>query len=85
MFTEASAPRTRGQKARLVGQSQPSTTGSCLQFYYHMFGSGMGTLNVYARTGNAVGNPVWTKSGNQGNRWIRARVTVTSQSSWQVG
>ena len=84
MYTEASAPRSRGQKARLFGPSNGATTGACLQFYYHMYGTTMGTMNVYARTGNSIGNPIWTKSGNQGNRWIQARVTVTSQSSWQV-
>ena len=84
MYTESSAPRRRGQKARLIGPSQPPTTGSCLQFYYHMYGTTMGTLNVYTRTGNSIGNSIWTKSGNQGNRWIKARVTVTSQASWQV-
>lgn len=84
MYTEASSPRRPGQKAQLIGKSNTATQGSCLQFYYHMYGSDMGTLNVYTRTGNANGNPIWRKTGNQGNRWLKAQVTVTSQANWQV-
>lgn len=44
----------------------------------------MGTLNVYAMIGGALGTPIWSKIGNQANKWQNAQVTVTSQGSWQV-
>lgn len=47
MYTESSAPRRRGDKAWLVSPVYPLTIGSCLQFYYHMYGTNIGTLNVY--------------------------------------
>lgn len=47
MYTESSAPRRRGDKAWLLSPAYPSTIGSCLQFYYHMYGAQIGTLNVY--------------------------------------
>ena len=43
----------------------------CLKFFYHMYGSDMGTLNVFS--GN---NTIFTKSGNQGNYWKRVTQTV---------
>ena len=85
MYTEASSPRQTGDVTRLISTSNSPTTGSCIQFYYHMYGTNMGTLNIYAQSGNARGNPLWTKTGNQGNKWIQALVTVKSQSSWKVG
>lgn len=84
MYIEASRPRTRGQKARLITTDNPSTNGACLQFYYHMYGSSMGTLNLYAQSGGQLGRPIFSRSGNQGNKWIVGRVTVKSQATWQV-
>jgi len=50
MFIEASAPRKEGQKARLLSpwyQPQFYTKGACLTFWYHMYGTDIGRLNVY--------------------------------------
>lgn len=49
MFIEASSPRVPGDSAQLVSESFDRTTGTgrCLRFWYHMFGTQMGTLNVY--------------------------------------
>jgi hypothetical protein len=84
IYIEASAPRVTGQKARIFTPSQPVTTGSCVSFYYHMYGTQMGTLNVYARTGNAIGSPILSTKGNHGNKWLKAQVSVRSTSTWQV-
>ena len=84
MYVEASSHR-RGQKAQLISPSQPSTAGACLRFWYHMYGSTMGTFNLYLRQGGQITNTIFSMSGNQGNRWIQAELTVKSpSSSWQV-
>ena len=51
MFIEASAPRREGDNAFLVSESFERTTGTgrCMRFWYHMAGTGMGTLNIYIR------------------------------------
>ena len=47
IYIETSAPRRPGDKARLTSPSYPAATNSeCLQFYYHMYGIHIGTLNV---------------------------------------
>lgn len=48
---------------------------SCLKFYYHMYGADVKTLNVY--NGNTR---VFNKSGNQGNVWLTAKITLTLHS-----
>ena len=88
MYVEASSPRVAGDIARLISRpyTQLETNGrstECLTFYYHMFGDYMGTLNVYKvsgseASGDNLGKPIWTKSGDQGNYWRIAQVLMTS-------
>ena len=37
-----------------------------------MYGTNINKLNIYNG-----GNEIWTKSGNQGNAWKKAEVSVT--------
>lgn len=77
MYIETSPPRQPGQRARLW---TPVVVGSgCVSFWYHMYGGGMGTLNVYAATSpSALGQPLWTLSGNQYDQWYREQVRLPS-------
>uniref|UniRef100_A0A6Q2ZG67 Neuropilin n=1 Tax=Esox lucius TaxID=8010 RepID=A0A6Q2ZG67_ESOLU len=70
--------------ARLVS---PMVTGNqsylCVSFWYHMFGSRIGTLNVKQRKETVEGQAdflLWTVSGHQGNRWREGRVLVPHSS-----
>ena len=85
MYTEASSPRTRGDKARLISTTNPATTGSCLEFWYHMYGTDIGTLNVFVRTSNVLpSRALWSENGDQGNVWKVARKTITSTQPFEV-
>lgn len=82
MYIETSSPRVAGDNAILA--SPPYSTSqlpACLQFWYHMYGSGTGTLNVRVGTGGAVGNVVWTKVGNQGNKWQRGETPLAANKA----
>jgi len=83
-YIESSAPRTKGQKARLLSQSTHGGGTACLTFYYNMYGSHLGSLNVYTKVGSSLGTPIWTRSANQGNKWNVAQVTVKAQYAFQV-
>ncbi|XP_046856278.1 MAM and LDL-receptor class A domain-containing protein 1-like isoform X2 [Xenia sp. Carnegie-2017] len=73
-FIETSSPRQQGDKAWLVSQSFFNSR-KCLTFYYHMYGNDIGSLNVYRKIyGNKYS--AWSKSGNQGNAWLKAQVYV---------
>ena len=89
LFSEASWPRKKGDKARLAsgfidGLSQGRS--SCrLRFYFHMFGDHIGSLNVYTRPCNGcVETNVYSRSGNVGNFWDRAEVILQSTVPFQV-
>ena len=42
-----------------------------MTFYYHMYGSTIGELNVYNN-----GSKVWSRKGPQGNQWYKATVKL---------
>ncbi|XP_061173555.1 MAM and LDL-receptor class A domain-containing protein 2-like [Saccostrea echinata] len=88
VYIEASAPRRMGDKARIDSPSFPATTGtgSCLTFWYSMYGRSIGSLNVYLRQGTSsqLRTPIWTLSGNQGSRWRIAQTTINSPTSFRL-
>ena len=81
MFIEASSPRRLNDKARFTSQqfSPVSVRGRCLKFWYHMLGADIGTLNVIQKTGPGNRSEIllWTLSGQQGNTWLNARVSLS--------
>ena len=77
MYIETSYPRQYGENAKLEFSVPSSDVGklSCLKFYYHMYGKTVNTLSVY----NGY-TEEFTKSGNKGNFWQTAKITMTLQS-----
>ncbi|XP_025084916.1 MAM and LDL-receptor class A domain-containing protein 1-like [Pomacea canaliculata] len=86
MYIESSTPQHPGDRARLVSPTYPPTIGSCLSFYYNMYGLTMGTLKVYlAGTGPAAPYQLlFQKSGNQGKNWLMAESEVESPTSFNI-
>lgn len=84
MYIESSAPRVQGDKARLTTPQLPPTNNKCLTFWYHMYGSDIGTLNVYVSTYNKLASPLITLQGDKGNKWKIAQTTIQSQSNYKV-
>ena len=74
-----------GDKARFISERLTPTAGfACLHFWYHMYGSGMGTLRVRINHGipgthnieeDAKEFTLWELTGNQGNEWKSANVS----------
>lgn len=85
VYIETSSPRVRGDKARLISPQVTFTQPTCLQFYYHMYGAEVNTLNVYQMTGGVLPQvAIWTKSLNQGNRWIKGQTTIQGSQPFNV-
>ncbi|XP_066292099.1 enteropeptidase-like isoform X2 [Branchiostoma lanceolatum] len=80
MYTEASGSST-GANASLTLPIMRSDGQHCLRWFYHMYGSDMGTLNVYVSQPRYPDMLVWTRSGNQGNRWLPAMISVSTNTS----
>lgn len=85
MYIEASSPRKKGDNA-MIGSAVFTPTSTCkVRFFYHMYGRHIGTLNVYTRT-NITGpmNKIWTKTGNQGDKWVKATASISVSKNFQV-
>jgi len=46
-----------------------------MTFWYHMYGSSIGSLNVYLNVSNRL-TLWWRKSGNKGNAWKQGMVGI---------
>ena len=57
-----------------------SASGPSLNFWYHMYGSNMGTLSIQASTdgGTSWSPNLYSISGDQGNSWKEANVNVNT-------
>lgn len=57
-----------------------------MTFYYHMFGSTMSCVVIYVRNQNENRiKPVWLKSENKGDHWIREQVSLNGTGQYKVG
>lgn len=84
LYMESSAPRRQGHKARLVSP-EVNVRRACLRFYYHMKGREIGSLAVKLLTKAGYMNDLnWEKKGQQGDRWIEAKVDITMGLSYKV-
>ncbi|KAL5018792.1 hypothetical protein ScPMuIL_004514 [Solemya velum] len=85
LYLESSSPARQGDKARLTSPSMTSSHRSvCVIFYYHMYGSTMGSLTLYTSDGRGD-IPIWRMSGNKGDNWRVAVIeNVAVQSNYKV-
>lgn len=83
IYTEASAPTKEGWRAHLNSEPMIDKETKCMHFWYSMYGSGMGTLNVYLKTGTAR-QLMWSLSGNQGQRWLQGFFPFQSNVTHQI-
>ena len=82
MYIETSSPRRSGDIARLVSplllnQGNSNRQSCILNFWYHMYGEHIATLNVYSRSAGVDNTEtvLWSLSGNQFNAWHQARIS----------
>jgi hypothetical protein len=83
MYVETSPTRLQiGDVAILRSPQYNASSSGCnackLEFWYHMYGSAIGTLDVFVEQTNDAQplsrTPVWTLSGDQGDQWHQATV-----------
>eukprot|EP00057_Strongylocentrotus_purpuratus_P007164 XP_011661638.1 PREDICTED: MAM and LDL-receptor class A domain-containing protein 1-like [Strongylocentrotus purpuratus] len=84
MYIETEAPRVQGERAWLYSHTFPATGSHCFEFYYHMYGDNIGSLNVLVEVGGLFSQPYFTLSGNLGNQWNVARIPFSINDDFQV-
>ncbi|CAF4086941.1 unnamed protein product, partial [Rotaria sordida] len=68
--------RSQGDEAHLVSSSYTGNQPRCLRFWYHLYGTGQGTLLIEQKPEIGRTKIIWTKSNNQDNIWRQVRVTI---------
>ncbi|XP_072182121.1 MAM and LDL-receptor class A domain-containing protein 1-like [Diadema setosum] len=83
MYLEASTGAA-GDSATLTSPAvEPGTY--CLQFWYHMFGSAMGSLNVHIQpNGTTSRSLAWSHSGDSDDVWHSGTVDLVQLDVFQV-
>lgn len=57
-----------------------SSPHQCLSFWYHMYGSDIGTIRVYQIYSTQVQQtPIWSTFGNKGQEWFYQAINLTYQ------
>ncbi|MFD1163279.1 choice-of-anchor D domain-containing protein [Hwangdonia seohaensis] len=81
MYIETSSPRSSGDTANFESPCFDLTSSSSanFSFWYHMYGSNIGSLHVELSTDNGSTYPtsLWSLSGNQGNTWTQVSLDLT--------
>ena len=91
-YIESSYPQYTGDEARFFSSIQTKLNQSiCLNFWYHMFGEDIDTLNIYLdqHESQLISSKfnrtlIWKKTGSQGNKWIEGRKTIISILPWKI-
>ncbi|CAC5422245.1 unnamed protein product [Mytilus coruscus] len=71
------------ENALLVSNILQQGVKLCLSFYYHMYGSSTGTLEVIVSS-SGTNQTIFTRSGDQGNQWYYKKLYIQSASSLQI-
>ena len=84
IYTEASSPRVRNQRARLISP-KIELKMVCLDFWYNMYGANMGVLKVYMKMNErSRGRRLWYRYGDLGQEWHNAKLSIASARPYQV-
>ncbi|XP_061588557.1 MAM and LDL-receptor class A domain-containing protein 2 [Cololabis saira] len=75
VYLPSSITDRAGQKALMSSPLYPADKGSCVQLWYHMYGDGMGELNVYQQ-GEDGKELIFSRTGDQGRRWSFAQASL---------
>jgi hypothetical protein len=89
IYLEASNPNNPSKRAILGSPCYDLSDiqSAALEFDYHMYGNGMGTLRIEVSTdgGQTWNNtPIWGKSGNQGDQWYSESIDFSSYQTSNV-
>ncbi|EOD39066.1 hypothetical protein EMIHUDRAFT_109089 [Emiliania huxleyi CCMP1516] len=79
LYTEASSRfnKLHQLESPLFSLQQKAT----LSFFYHMYGSDMGTLSFEAYNSETGWSSLWSRAGDQGNSWLDAAVVLPASTT----
>jgi len=88
-YIDAGHPRKQGDRALLISEEftptdQTSSGPLCLRFWTHMYGNGIGSLNVYVRGASSGDSKIWGLTGDAGNNWYMGQVPIAATENFRI-
>ncbi|RDD40324.1 MAM and LDL-receptor class A domain-containing protein 2 [Trichoplax sp. H2] len=84
VYTDASNGRFT-DTALLTSPIIGGTGSQCIiSFWYHMYGTSVGTLSLVAKQGTTTTSTLWSRFGNQGNSWRQVTIKVGQRRNFQL-
>ena len=80
MYINSFFPRVEGDNAKLNSPVLNFTGNMCLTFFYHMYGSHIGTLRVIIDGTKTV----FSATGNLGNGWLQSSSNISLSGMFMV-
>ena len=84
IYIETSSPRVKGDKAVLKAGPFTNDVKFCFTFFYHMFGSDIGSLSVYQDWNKTDERLLWTRNTSLGDVWKTSWFDVESDEPFYV-
>lgn len=87
IYQESSPPKKTGDRAQLISPIGQPDDGRCLEFWYHMYGTDIGSLNVYLLmnlTNGPSQNMIWSRGSNFGDMWRKAQISTDYIRPFQI-
>ena len=82
IYMETSAPRRRGDIAKIQSPQLSSTTGVvCVSFAHYMWGQKLGTLDLYLSESSVGTKLIWEQNGNKGPQWTQLKLLVKTTAN----
>ncbi|XP_034743360.1 MAM and LDL-receptor class A domain-containing protein 1 [Etheostoma cragini] len=75
-YLSSSIDDSAGQTAKMSSLLYPAGKGACVQLWYHMYGKGMGTLNIYQQSEEGKQALIFSQTGDQGRMWRSAQASL---------
>ena len=72
-----------GFRSHLTSVMYPATSARCFQFWYHMYGSAIGTLQLFL-VQEKDQNLLWSELGDHGNKWINQSIEFSSSTTYHI-
>ena len=85
MYLEASDPSKQGDVALLSSPEFTVTDPKCVQFYYHMYGDGVGALHVgLVEPNSGVTVNLWSTVGEAGDDWKEGYLEIAQAGTFRI-
>jgi hypothetical protein len=85
IYIETSKSIKEGSKAQLVSEPSIEKNPGCISFWFYMYGSSIGSLNVYLLSDNGKNKDIiWTLSGSTGNVWMQGLAPFQADLPHQI-